>query len=158
MYDSIHPEVIPHDAQAVAGYVGGKWPTFTTLEKQFPNAHKLSIAVVANEDADCLDIEAGDAVPAEAASWVKRQHKLGKKTPVVYTSTSVAQILVNTLAKAGLQHGRDYKLWTAHYNFKRHRCTHRCGYGLTIKADATQYSDHALNLNLDESVCGAHFF
>jgi hypothetical protein len=54
---------IPKTAEAVAGYVGGHWPTYNQLVKDFPHAHKLSIAVFASEDADCLDIEKGDATP-----------------------------------------------------------------------------------------------
>ena len=41
-------------------------------------------------------------------------------------------------------------------------CTHpvasACGFGMTGKADATQYSDHALGKNLDASICAPTFF
>lgn len=158
MYDSVTIEAIPRTAKAVAGYVGGHWPTFGQLEKLWPNAHRLSIAIAASEDADCLDIETGDAKPGEAAAWVKRQHTLGNKRPVVYTSAAYLQALVDILSAAGLQHGRDYRVWSAHYTFKRHRCSPQCGFGIKITADATQYSDKALGRNLDVSVCSPEFF
>jgi hypothetical protein len=90
MYDSINVDQIPVDAQAVAGYVGGKWPTYAdgSLAKRCPKARKLSIAVASRYDAECLDVEPGDATNNVAAGWVKRQQKRGVKHPVVYTSVA----------------------------------------------------------------------
>lgn len=157
MYDSVNPDVIPAGAKAVAGYVGGRWPTFPTVTRLFPNAHHLSIAVSAVEDADCLDIEQGDASIAEAPGWVKRQQARGVKRPVVYTSLSQAQLLLRVLARAGVPRSH-VRVWTAHYTLRPHRCTSRCGYSFTGKADATQYHDRALGRNLDASVCSGGFF
>ena len=157
MFDSVSVKQIPANAQAVAGYVGGWWPTFKTLEKSFPNAHRLSIAVASSEDAECLDVERGDAAIPDAAPWVKRQLRRGVARPVVYTSVSQAEALVAALAKAGVK--RDQiRLWTAHYTYKQHRCSSSCGFGFTGQADATQYTDHAFGRNLDASLVGPDFF
>ena len=156
MYDSIDVKQIPVNAQAVAGYVGGFWPTYKTLALEFPNAKLLSIAVNARQDAECLDVEQGDARPDQAAAWVKRQKGLGVKTPVVYCSVSQAGLLLRTLAKAGISRA-DVRLWTAHYTFKPHLCSSSCGFG-DIKADATQWTDRALGRNLDQSLCSPGFF
>lgn len=158
MYDSVTVSEIPKTAKAVAGYVGGKWPTYETLVKEFPKAHKLSIAIAATEDADCLDIEPGDAVPEQAADWVRRQHKRGVKAPVVYTSAAFAQQLFNLLDSSGLKHGKDFKFWTAHYTFKPHVCGPKCGFGIKFTADATQWTDKALGRNLDASKVPPGFF
>ena len=157
MYDSVTVSQIPANAEAVAGYVGGMWPTFPSLKLEFPHAHKLSIAVNALEDAECLDVERGDASPDQAASWVHRQIKRGVKRPVVYTSVSEAPLLLRALARGGIS--RDQiRLWTAHYTFVPHFCTSKCWSGFSGTADATQYSDHALGRTLDASICSPSFF
>lgn len=157
MYDSVTVSEIPQDAKAVAGYVNGKWPTYPTLVRDFPHAHKVSIAVTSHADADCLDVEAGDASVADAPAWVKRQLARGVARPIVYTSVSQASALQRALTKAGISR-RQYRLWTAHYTFVPHRCDSRCGFGFTDVADATQYHDHALSRNLDASLCSPAFF
>lgn len=156
MYDSVDVKQIPANAAAVAGYVGGRWPTYAALVKDFPRAHKLSIAVSASEDADCLDIEKGDATIPQAPAWVRRQHKRGIKRPVVYTSVSQAPPLLAALTTHGIKRD-EVRLWTAHYTLKPHRCSSACGYG-TLQADATQYANRALDKNLDASLCSSDFF
>lgn len=157
MYDSIDPGQIPANAAAVAGYVGGHWPTFGTLIAEWPaKTHKLSIAVNAHEDAECLDVERGDATIDQTPEWVRRQLGRGVKRPVVYTSVSEAAMLLRALERAGINRNQ-IRLWTAHYTFKPHRCSASCGFG-SFQADATQYSDHALGKNLDASLCAPGFF
>ena len=156
MYDSIDIRQIPLDAKAVAGYVNGHWPTYNSLAK-WAFADRLSIAVTASADADCLDVEQGDATVDQAAAWVKRQQARGVYRPVVYTSVSQAALLLRTLARAGISRNQ-IRLWTAHYTFKPHRCSSSCGFGFWGTADATQYTDHALGRNLDASLCSPSFF
>ena len=157
MYDDVSVSLIPRNAEAVAGYVNGRWATWNEVVRQFPNAHKLSIAVSASADAECLDLEPGDAVNAQAPAWVKRQQARGIKRPVVYTSVSNAQPLLNTLSAAGI--GREQvRLWTAHYTGKPHFCDFRCYRGFNSAADATQYDDKALGRSLDVSLCRDDFF
>jgi hypothetical protein len=157
MYDSIHVAEIPRDAEAVAGYIGGKWPTYGELVQKFPKAHRLSIAVASHFDAECLDIEPFDATNAVAAGWVKRQQQRGVKRPVVYTSVSNAHALLATLSEAGISR-RDVRLWTAHYTHNPHLCGPRCGFGMTTTADATQYTNTVQGRTLDASLCNAGFF
>lgn len=157
MYDSIDVSQIPADAAAVAGYVGGHWPTFTELIKRFPKAHKLSIAVASYQDAECLDIEPGDSTPDLAPRWVKRQLARGVKRPVVYCSVSTAPEVQAKLKAAGIDRSQ-YRLWTAHYTMKPHRCSSACGFGFKDVADATQYTSRAMGRTLDASVCSPTFF
>lgn len=157
MYDSVTVSEIPPNALAVAGYTSGNWPTFPELAARFPRAHRLSIAINAAHDADCLDCEPGDATPDQAPRWVKRQHARGLKRPVVYASVSAMQDVIGRLTAAGLSRS-SYRVWTAHYTGQPHICSARCGNGFTGTADATQWTDHSGGRNLDQSLCAAGFF
>lgn len=158
MFDSITLDQIPASAPAVAGYVGGNWPTYNELASRFPGARRLSIAVSSREDAECLDVEPGDATPAVAAGWVKRQLARGVKKPVVYSSVSGMDALLAELARAGISRNQ-IRVWTAHYSFTPHLCgPHSCGQLHSTTADATQWTDSALGRNLDESVTTLAFW
>lgn len=157
LYDSVTLDAVPADAEAVAGYTSGRWPTFPELSKRFPKARHLSIAVSAEHDADCLDIENGDASPAQAPAWIRRQKARGIKKPVVYSSVSEMPHVLSVLKASGIKRSQ-VRVWTAHYTFKAHRCNKNCGYGFTTLADATQYSDKALGRNLDVSLVSDAFF
>lgn len=158
MYDSIDVRAIPADAAAVAGYVGGHWPTFPQLLKTHPHAHHLSIAVTAAEDADVLDIERGDATPDQAGAWAKRQHDRGVSRPCLYASvSSMPAVLANLTAHGILR--EHVRLWTAHYTGRPHLCSSVCGFGFRDHADATQYVNHGQHgENVDLSLCADDFF
>lgn len=157
MFDSVNVREIPANAQAVAGYVNGRWPTYAAVVRGWPHAHHLSIAVSTSANADCLDVEPGDATNTVAAGWIKRQQARGVKRPVVYTSVSNARALLDTLAKVGI--GRtQIRLWTAHYTHVPHRCGPGCGFGMNTTADATQYTNKAQGKNLDASLVSDMFF
>lgn len=156
MYDSVTVSEIPADAAAVAGYVNGLYQTFHELERSHPNARRLSITVNAQGDADCLDIESGDATPGQAPAWVHRQARRGLRLPVVYCSASTVAAVLAVLRAAGI--GRAaIRLWTAHYTGTPHLCNHECGLPAGVTADATQWTDKALGRNLDESLCAPSF-
>lgn len=160
MYDDVNVSLMPKDAPAVAGYVGGKWRTYPAVRAGWPKAKHMSIAIAADEDADCLDIERLDATNAQAAAWIRHQQKLGVPNltkPCVYTYLANAQALVNTLSKAGVKRS-EYLLGTAHYTGVEHICGPTCGLGFVEKADATQYTDRALGKSLDEWLCNPGFF
>ena len=159
MYDDVNVSLIPVSAEAVAGYVDGRWPTYAQLVKKFPHAkHFVSIAVFSSDNAEVLDIEPGDATIAQAVAWIKRQHARGEKRPVAYTSLAQAELLIQALDHAGFKFGIDYLLWTAHYSGKPHLCSKSCGLGFTHVAHATQWTDHAGGVSLDESLVSAEFF
>jgi len=166
MFDDVNVSLIPKDAQAVAGYVDGHYMTWQKVLAGWPKAKKLMIAVFGQDNGDCLDVEPGDASIMQAPAWVKRQlaiwhtrpHDVAR--PVVYTSASQMQSLVNKLGSNGLRYGQDYLLWSAHYDPARgqHLCSPKCGFGIKVTAHATQYTDHALGRSLDESICSPGFF
>src|SRR6266487_4563491 len=75
----------------------------------------------AHADAQCLDVEPGDATNADAPAWVKRQIARGVYRPVVYTSLSNVNALLRALAAAGISRPQ-VRLWTAHYTGREHLC------------------------------------
>lgn len=159
MYDDVTLSLIPKDAPVVAGYTSGLFPTWPKLAALFPKARRVSIAVNAAHDADVLDCEPGDATPAQAPAWIKRQHaRKIKRTPVIYCSVSQCLDVVRACSAQGLQHSRDYLLWTAHYTGRRHLCGPQCGFSMPFNADATQYDNHALGRSLDVSVLAPSFW
>jgi hypothetical protein len=86
MYDAIHPLNIPVTAQMVAGYVDGLYRWTAANWARFPNAVKVRIAVFpSTNDGHVLDVELGDATPAQAPGWVLRRRAAGID-PTVYCS------------------------------------------------------------------------
>lgn len=155
LFDSIDLAQIPANPEAVAGYVGGRWPTYNELVARFPHAHHLSIAVTAQQRARCLDIEPGDASPAQAPAWFRNLADHSQGPPVLYCSASKAAEVIATMDMAGIARGQ-YLIWSAHYTHAGHICSPSdCGYA---QADATQWTDHALGRNLDQSLCSPAFF
>lgn len=159
MFDAIHVDQIPPDAANVAGYVNGTWPTYASLEALFPHASRLSITVTAAGDADCLDVEKGDAQPWQAPGWVKRQRERGLWRPMVYCSVSLVNLVLSHLASHGIAR-HDVRVWSAHYTQKAHICgPASCAYpGLEITCDGTQWTSHALGRDLDQSLISDTFF
>lgn len=156
MFDSVTVSEIPAKAEAVAGYVNGAYPTYLQLRAAFPHAKRLSISVNDQANADCLDVERGDATVGQAAGWVRKQRARGVRRPAVYCSLASAQELVDALAQAGIRR-QEIRLWTAHYTHVAHRCGPGCGYGLASRAEATQWTDRAAGHNLDASLCAPSF-
>jgi hypothetical protein len=159
MYDSTNVGTLPPGADAYAGYVQGAFQTFPELQQLFgaSGAHLLSIAVFASGDADCLDIESGDATVAQAPGWVKRQLARGAQRPCLYTSVSNMDALVTTLGGAGIPRA-EVRLWSAHYGQGKHICgPGNCGLTHTA-CDGTQWTDAALGRSLDESILLNDFF
>lgn len=155
MFDSVDVAEIPESAPAVAGYTGGRWPTYWELVKRFPHAFVLAIAVAASYDATCLDIETGDATIAEAPDWWRRQRARGVQLPWFYISAADAPALIAELEAAGIGR-RRYRLFTAHWTFEPHLCgPHSCGALEGTTADATQWTNKALGRNLDQSLLAA---
>lgn len=89
MYDGVTPANIPATATMVAGYVDGRYANIPAMKKRFPHATIVPIAVFAStNDGVVLDVEAGDATPAEAPGWVVSRRHAGVD-PTVYCSAAV---------------------------------------------------------------------
>ena len=151
LYDSINPASFPGSGfDATAGYVGGKWPSSAGIRARFPNLPHLTIAVNSRQDAQCLDVEPGDASPDEAPGWADRQAARGVDTPIIYCSASAMGAVRAAMG------GRRYLLWSAHYTGRPHICGTGCGYP---QADGTQWYDHGPNgENVDQSLISDEFY
>jgi hypothetical protein len=145
MYDSVDLNQFPSNPEAVAGYVGGLWPTESPLVLKFPHARHKSVAVNASEDADILDIENGDAVPADAPAWFNRQKARGAHLPGFYADLSTMPSVIDALNRAGIARN-EYTLWLAHYTGVQPAAPFELG------VDAVQFTDHSMDRNLDQSV------
>lgn len=90
MYDGVTPSSIPTSATMVAGYVDGHYANLTALRKRFPEATLVQIAVSWKTRGHVLDVEKGDATPAEAVKWCT--HTMADKANgelTVYCNTSM---------------------------------------------------------------------
>jgi hypothetical protein len=88
LYDGITASNIPLDAQMVAGYDDGLYRWSAADWARFPNAVKIHIAVFASDnESTVLDVEPGDATPAQAPGWVNAR-RAGGVDPTVYCSLS----------------------------------------------------------------------
>jgi len=117
MYDSVSPGEIPADATLVAGYIDGRYKWEPGDWGRFPHATKVRIAVFAStDDGRVLDVEKGDATPAEAPGWVTRRrastgHPLSGPA-TVYTSLSNWQSVKDEFTKQGVA---EPDWWIAEY-------------------------------------------
>lgn len=156
MYDDVNVSALPPGAAAYAGYVDGAWANYGAIKARFPHAKVLSIAVFPSADAECLDVEAGDATVSQIYGWFKRQQAAKVWKPVIYSSVSNISSIAATMNANGFARS-SYRLWSAHYSY-----THICGPSTcrltSASCDATQWTDHALGRSLDESECSPGFF
>lgn len=89
MYDTINTSIsdIPPNPQMVAGYVDGLYAWNQADWNRFPDAVKIRIAVFSNtNDGHVLDVEPGNATPAQAPGWVTLRRASGLATPTIYVS------------------------------------------------------------------------
>jgi hypothetical protein len=103
------------DAAKVAGYLNGTYAWDQAQWNLFPHADHVTISVRAQWTVgDVLDVENGDATPAEAAAWIDARHAAGLYRPTVYCSLSV--VPDGRRETGHLILGRDYDIWVARYD------------------------------------------
>jgi hypothetical protein len=158
MYDSIDLTQFPASVDFAAGYVNGKWPTARELAARYPHAQILTIAVTSGADAGALDIETGDATPADAPGWHKRQRARGAARPCLYANASTMQAGIVPLVQSGAIPRAAVRLWSAHYTEVAHICGPRSCRAVSIDMDGTQWTDRAAGRNLDQSLLLPGFF
>lgn len=148
MFDSVDIAEIPKTAHAVAGYVGGSWPTDShdALRAKFPNAFVVSIATDASQSASVLDIETGDANIGQLREWMTRMVHQGWQRPCAYGSRSIQNQVPAALRNIDR---KSYRRWLADPTGSAH-CPADMG--------ACQFDWHFLNRNLDASLCQPWFF
>lgn len=88
MFDGIVPGEAPAGAQLYAAYLDGTWADYPAMVARFPGAVHVSIAVSSGYNGgQVLDVENGDATPAESVNWVLMR-RAGGQDPTVYCSMS----------------------------------------------------------------------
>lgn len=113
MYDAVTVSNVPASATLVAGYGDGYWDNVVAFRARFPHATVVEIAVSASDDlGQVLDVETGDATPAEAPGWVQRRRAAGV-TPTVYCNSSTWPQVKAAFAAAGVA---EPEWWIAQYD------------------------------------------
>lgn len=90
MRDSIDPFAIPlANLAAVAGYADGIFEWTSAGWARFPpSVVPLSIVVFAGDQGDILDVEMGDASPADCPGWADRFDRPNRRRPTIYSNRS----------------------------------------------------------------------
>lgn len=166
MYDSVDLTQIPASSSAVAGYVGGIYPTDShgALREKFPHSYVASIAVQRAQRASFADVENGDLEVLEGVPWIEEGLALGEERPGLYAAFANMVTLVQELRAAKIPRW-EYRLWLATddgladaINILEHG-THL---GLPLpegfSVGGVQYDWHALNRDLDASLVRPGFF
>ena len=114
MYDAVTPGNIPATATLVAGYTDGHYANLDQMRQRFPHAAIVKITVFASDnEGDVLDVETGDATPAEAPAWVLKRRAAGHPAPCVYMNSDTWPQVIAEFRKAGVA---DPLWWVAHYD------------------------------------------
>jgi len=103
MYDSVTPTNIPVWARMVAGYVNGRYKWSDAAWARFPNAVKVGISVRSYwYEGHVLDVEPGDATPAEAPEWANIRRVAGVD-PTIYCNRSTLPLVQEAFRSAGIK-------------------------------------------------------
>lgn len=112
MFDSVTPAAIPPTAELVGGYIDGAFAWPASAWSRFPRSVQVHIAVFASTNAGhVLDVERGNASPAEAPGWVARR-RLAGADPSVYCDLSTWPAVIAAFLNAGVPQPH---YWIAHY-------------------------------------------
>lgn len=113
MYDSDVPSAIPGGVPAAGycdGYAAAAWNGPYGFGR-FTNPIRIAVFASTN-DGHALDVENGDATPAQAPAWVRRRLAAGVARPWVYCNRSNRGAVENALRAAGLT-ADQVALWVA---------------------------------------------
>jgi hypothetical protein len=113
MYDGVDASRLPTTAQMVAGYVDGLYRWSDADWARFPNSVKVRIAVFSTtNDGHVLDVEPGNATPAQSVDWVLMRRKAGVD-PAVYMNTSTWPVVRSAFQARGVT---EPHYWVAQYD------------------------------------------
>ncbi|MDH6116923.1 hypothetical protein ABH930_000342 [Kitasatospora sp. GAS204A] len=113
MYDAVTAANVPAGATLVAGYGDGYYQNVAAFRARFPGATVVEIAVFAHDDlGQVLDVETGDATPAQAPGWVQMRRAAGVD-PTVYCDTSTWPAVRSAFQSAGVA---EPHYWIAQYD------------------------------------------
>lgn len=107
--DSVSPAGMQKGNSVYAGYGAGSFADMTEIKTLFPGKLYLEITPFVGPG-DCLDIETGDAVPADAKTFIDQWHKVNTVKPVIYANASTMPAVKTALASVPRT---SYFLWVA---------------------------------------------
>lgn len=142
MYDGVNASRLPANAQLVAGYVDGLYAWSAADWARFPTSVKVRIAVFSStNDGEVLDVEPGNATPAESVDWVLMRRGAGVD-PTVYMNTSTWPTV---RAAFNARRVTEPHYWVAQYDgvatlpagaiAKQYFNDNQAGYDLSVVAD-----------------------
>ncbi|HEU5355959.1 MAG TPA: hypothetical protein VFU65_15910 [Actinocrinis sp.] len=142
MYDGVDASRLPTNAQLVGGYVDGLYAWSAADWARFPNSVKVRIAVFSStNDGEVLDVEPGNATPAESVDWVLLRRRAGVD-PTVYMNTSTWPTVRSAFSARGVA---EPHYWIAQYDgvaslpagavAKQYYNNNQAGYDLSVVAD-----------------------
>jgi hypothetical protein len=142
MYDGVTATRLPVSAAVVGGYVDGQYAWSAADWARFPRSVKVRIAVFpSTNDGHVLDVEPGDATPAQSVDWVLMRRRAGVD-PTVYMNTSTWQTVRSAFAVRGVA---EPHYWVAAYDDnavipagaigKQYYNNDTLGYDLSVVAD-----------------------
>jgi len=110
------------NAAMVAGYLNGSYAWSQADWDLFPPSARVQITITASANAgDVLDVERGDANPAQAGPWIAMRKAAGYYRPTIYCSRSVIPAVRAGTGSYIL--GKDYDIWVADYTGTAHQVT-----------------------------------
>jgi hypothetical protein len=113
LYDDIYAGNVPAGGDLYAGYGDGRYQDAAALAARFPRARVLRITVFASDNqGDVLDVETGDATPAQAPGWVVKRRAAGVE-PWVYMNFSTWGAVRDAFKAAGVP---EPHYWVAQYD------------------------------------------
>lgn len=114
MEDAVTPlNIAPGRVQLAAGYINGRYAWRPADWARFPNAVHVEISVLAADArGHVLDVESGDATPAEAVRWVQARRASGAD-PSVYCNVAAWPAVKAAFQGAGVA---EPHYWIAHYD------------------------------------------
>jgi hypothetical protein len=145
MQDSVTPSALSPGFAAYAAYGNGSYANTLAIQARFPGAPVEVIDVLNQGIGSFLDVETGDAVPADASGYLVVRIHADVWRPGIYADLSTwASFLCEDLVNVSRP---SYRIWTAHQNGVEHLCTAACFSSLPadFQADATQYYGSALD-------------
>jgi hypothetical protein len=121
MYDGINADAatihkdFPH-AQMVAGYLSGSFAWSSAEWGLFapPTEHVTIVTNASVNAGDVLDVEAGDATPAQTQAWIAMRKRSGLYRPTIYCNLSTVGAVRAGTGPYIL--GKDWDLWVARWD------------------------------------------
>ena len=103
MADAVSVGGLPAGMDLYAGYDDGRYDDAAAIAAAEGGKTVIRITVFPSDnEGDCLDVESGDATPAQAPGWVSARRQAGHGGPLVYCSESIWAQVQQAFASAGV--------------------------------------------------------